>query len=89
MASTLSPSSLLALVPPRLRRQFYGLARESPRFHRAGGRAFFSSSPAWVDGLFALRNRLVALFGLKTFSAGAKERVIRDFQCEVGERVGL
>lgn len=44
------------------------------------GRAFFASSPTWVGGLFALRNRIVALFGLKTSSAGEKETVINNFK---------
>ncbi len=50
------------------------------------GKSFFSSGPAWVGWLFALRNKIVALVGLKT---SGKEAVINDFKCEVGERVGL
>ncbi len=51
------------------------------------GKAFFTSGPAWVEVLFMLRNRAVSLFGLKT--SGAREAVIRNFKCEVGESVGL
>lgn len=30
------------------------------------GKSFFSSGPKWIDKLFAFRNKLVGLFGLKT-----------------------
>lgn len=30
------------------------------------GRAFFTSSPKWVDKLFVLRNKIVSVLGLKT-----------------------
>ena len=53
------------------------------------GKAFFTSSPAWVDGLFDLRNRIVALLGLKTSGAGERDAVMRNFKGEVGERIGL
>lgn len=35
--------------------------------------AFFQSTPDWVDRLFALRNRIVALFGLKTGRDDARD----------------
>lgn len=53
------------------------------------GRSFFTYSPAWVDWLFALRNRIVVLFGLKTSGAGARDAVVKNFKCEVGEKIGL
>ncbi len=53
------------------------------------GRAFFTASPAWVDRLLRLRNRLVTSVGLKVPGAGTKEEVLRHFQCQVGESVGL
>ncbi len=53
------------------------------------GKSFLTSDPAWVDWLFALRNRIVSLFGLKTSGARTKEAVLQNFKCEIGERVGL
>ena len=53
------------------------------------GKAFFSASPAWVDRLLELRNKLVAFIGLKVPGAGSKEEVLRNFKCEVGESVAL
>jgi len=53
------------------------------------GKSFFSSDPAWVDWLFALRNKIVSLFGLKTSGAGEGKAVRQNFKCEVGDRVGL
>lgn len=53
------------------------------------GRAFFTASPAWVDQLLVLRNRLVAFVGLKVPDSGTKEEVLRNFKCEVGESVAL
>ena len=54
------------------------------------GRAFFSSSPRWVDVLFSLRNRIVSLFGLKT-SGNTTDRAaqIKAFRGKPGERMGL
>ncbi len=53
------------------------------------GKTFFAASPAWVDQLLILRNRLVAFVGLKVPNAGTKEEVLRNFKCEVGESVAL
>lgn len=53
------------------------------------GKAFFASSPAWVDWLFDIRNRVVSMLGLKTSGAESKEVVIQNIKCEVGESVGL
>ena len=56
----------------------------------AVGRAFFSSSPKWIDGLFALRNKLVSLVGLKTGESDlSREEIIKNFRGEKGEKVGL
>jgi hypothetical protein len=52
-------------------------------------RSFFTSGPAWGGWLFALRNRVVSLFGLKTSGLGEREAAIRNFKCKVGDRVGL
>jgi hypothetical protein len=53
------------------------------------GKAFFASSPAWVDWLFDIRNRVVSMLGLKTSGAESKEAVIQNIKCEVGESIGL
>lgn len=54
------------------------------------GKAFFTSAPAWVGILFALRNRIAGLIGLKTPSKKKDtEEMLRHFHCEPGERLGL
>ena len=50
------------------------------------GRAFFSSAPKWIEKLFNLRNKIVAVFGLKVSN---KKPNIDDFKFNVGERLGL
>lgn len=54
------------------------------------GKAFFASAPEWVDILFRLRNRIVAVFGLKT-AGGTENRqeMLEKFSCAPGERLGL
>ena len=53
-------------------------------------RAFFSSAPKWVDKLMGFRNKMVAIFGLKT-SGGTvgKQRALDNLKCEKGEKVGI
>jgi hypothetical protein len=54
------------------------------------GRAFFTSSPKWVDKLFTLRNKIVSFFGLKTSGdIGDRQKQLDNFNCEVGEQLGL
>jgi hypothetical protein len=54
------------------------------------GRAFFSSAPNWVGKLFAFRNKMVALFGLKTLdTVSNREELLAKFKCEAGEQLGL
>lgn len=56
----------------------------------AVGKAFFSSSPSWIDNLFALRNKLVSFIGLKTGEkVENKEEILKNFKGEIGEKVGL
>lgn len=50
------------------------------------GRAFFSSAPKWIEKLFDFRNKIVAVFGLKT---STKNQEINDCKFNVGERLGL
>ncbi len=54
------------------------------------GKAFFSSSPKWIESLFNLRDRLVSIFELKTSGAiKNKEELLNNFKGTVGERLGL
>ncbi|UTX49816.1 DUF2867 domain-containing protein [Chryseobacterium sp. MA9] len=53
------------------------------------GKAFFTSGPKWGKKMFAFRNKVVGLLGLKTGSETEKPRLEKDFKCEVGERMGI
>lgn len=53
------------------------------------GKTFFTSGPKWGKKMFAFRNRVMGLIGLKTGYEGEKQPTEKDFQCEVGERAGL
>nr|WP_315035572.1 DUF2867 domain-containing protein [uncultured Chryseobacterium sp.] len=53
------------------------------------GKAFFTSGPKWGKKMFALRNKAVALLGLKTGAEFTEIQDVNHFTCEVGERVGL
>ena len=54
------------------------------------GRAFFSSTPKWVDHLFELRNKLVAVFGLKTGKGTQnKAELLKNSNFEAGDKLGL
>jgi hypothetical protein len=52
---------------------------------------FFTSGPKWIDKLFALRNKIVRLFGLKTSSADSRQpqNELNNFKGEKGEQIGL
>ncbi|MFN8309863.1 MAG: DUF2867 domain-containing protein [Chitinophagales bacterium] len=53
-------------------------------------RAFFSSGPKWVDVLFKLRNKAVAILGLKTSNNSVdRTALLANFKCEVGQQFGL
>jgi Protein of unknown function (DUF2867) len=53
-------------------------------------KAFFTSSPAWVDKLFTFRNKIVSVFGLKIAKeSGDKKKQLDNFNCEAGEQLGL
>lgn len=54
------------------------------------GRLFFASEPRWITLLFALRNKLAKLVGLKT-PGNFKDRKaqLERFSCEPGEQAGL
>ncbi len=54
------------------------------------GKLFFSTGPSWIDKLFALRNKIVHYFGLKTSNNRMeKEEQLAHFNCEIGEQIGL
>ena len=51
--------------------------------------AFVGPGPRWVEGLFALRNRIVSVFGFKTPAAQGKNAAGHGGKWESGERVGI
>ena len=52
--------------------------------------AFAKPGPKWMDGLFALRNRIVSVFKLKTPTTAVKEEADEDGdKWEVGSRSGI
>lgn len=53
------------------------------------GEAFFTSGPQWGKKMFAFRNNVVKLFGLKTGEENGKIQAAKDFTCEVGDQIGL
>ncbi|MDR4950884.1 DUF2867 domain-containing protein [Chryseobacterium sp. ES2] len=53
------------------------------------GKTFFTSGPKWGKKMFAFRNKIMGLFGLKTGYEAEKQQTEKDFQCEIGERIGL
>ncbi|MDW9378853.1 DUF2867 domain-containing protein [Chryseobacterium sp. JV558] len=53
------------------------------------GKVFFTSGPKWGKKMFAFRNKVVGLFGLKTGSETENQQMGKDFECEVGERIGI
>ena len=53
-------------------------------------KAFFTSGPRWVEQLFAIRNHIVALFGLKTSGPSTnRKKQIENFTCQPNEQLGL
>lgn len=54
------------------------------------GKSFFASGPKWIDKLFAFRNKLVGLFGLKTSGKITdRQKMLDNLKCEKGEQIGL
>lgn len=46
--------------------------------------------PEWVDHLFALRNKIVGRFGLKTGGAvNSRQQLFDNFTCEAETKLGL
>lgn len=54
------------------------------------GKAFFTNEPKWVRVLFAFRNKVVKLIGLKTpGNVSDRQKLLDEFNCEPGEQLGL
>lgn len=54
------------------------------------GKAFFTSSPKWVEKLMLFRNKVVSVFGLKTSgNDNDRQKQLDNFKCEKGEQLGL
>lgn len=54
------------------------------------GQAFFTSAPAWTQALFALRNKIAPIFGLKVpDKTEDPQGLAENFQVEPNERLGL
>lgn len=54
------------------------------------GKAFFASAPGWTKFLFALRNKIVPIFGLKVPDEGKSlEEIAENFSFEPNENLGL
>lgn len=89
MRSNLPDSSLLKNIPRNYADSYSAsLAAKDLPIEKVG-KSFFTATPTWVDCLLEIRNRIVSTIGLKVPGAGTKEEVLRNFNCEVGERVGL
>lgn len=55
-------------------------------------KAFFSTAPNWVSNLMVVRNKIVAIFGLKTINHHAqlsREEQLNQFKGEPNEQLGL
>jgi len=53
-------------------------------------KAFFSSTPSWVDSLIDLRNKIVKVFGLKTSEkVQDRQALLNAFKGEPGEQIAF
>lgn len=53
------------------------------------GQAFFTSTPQWGKKMFAFRNSIVKMFGLKTGVDKNKKQPTEDFKIDTGDQVGI
>ncbi|MCT2564099.1 DUF2867 domain-containing protein [Chryseobacterium herbae] len=53
------------------------------------GNTFFTSIPQWGKKMFAFRNSIVKMFGLKTGADKSKPLEPKNLKLEVGEQVGI
>lgn len=89
---TIPPDSLLYASPAHYVDTYRGALRADTTQPSGQDllRAFFGDGPRWVEHLFALRNRIVRAFGLKTGdhkSNAAAGMATRHFA--IGDRIGL
>ncbi len=71
---------------------FQGVLNVSPKEVTSTdlGKAFFASAPDWLAKLFALRNKIVGIFGLKiSGKVENRQQLLDSFTCSPGERLGL
>lgn len=87
--SKLPETSLLKNIPHDYMDSYSVTLNEKELTVEQVGKSFFTSDPAWVKSLFALRDRVVSLFGLKTSGTDNRKQLIDDFNCEVGQKLGL
>jgi len=53
-------------------------------------KAFFSTSPKWINSLLSLRNKIVAVFGLKTVEMAKSEKeILANFKGNPEDKLGL
>lgn len=52
------------------------------------GKSFFANGPQWIDKLFAFRNRIVVIFGLKT-TGGISDRQKCSINLTVNKEINL
>lgn len=54
------------------------------------GKAFFTSAPKWIDHVLQLRDKVAAVFGLKTSGNSInRQKQLDNFRCEPGQQLGL
>lgn len=87
--STLPDNSILKNIPCNYADSYSAVLDARKLSIEQVDRSFFASGPAWVSWLFVLRNRIVALIGLKTSRVSKRDATTEKFNGEVGERVGL
>jgi hypothetical protein len=52
-------------------------------------KAFLLSAPKWVQHLVTARNKIVGIFGLKVSRNADRSELVKNFNCEKGEQIGL
>ena len=52
-------------------------------------KVFLLSAPRWVQHLFTVRNKMVGIFGLKVSRNVDRNELVKNFNCDKGEQIGL
>ncbi len=90
MNANFPESSLLKNVPHDYVDSYSAVLNAKDLIIEQVGISFFTSDPAWVGWLFALRNTIVSFLGLKTSNSETdRQKLLAGFNCEVGQRLGL